>query len=239
MWGAGTAIGELPPYFMARASALSSMENRKPVNGEIDEDLEEFEHLLRAEADGTVELSIGDRMRIFVFRIIKKVGFWGILLCASIPNPLFDLAGITCGHFLVRFWTFFGATLIGKAVIKMHIQKMFVIFLFSEHHLNNVFLLLGQIPYVGSSIQPLFQEWLNGEKSKLHKKSPGHEQMRNHQPAESLLGWLMNKIVLAMILFFVVSIINSLAQQRYKRLNVGVVAGAQGDEPNKKKVAND
>ena len=41
---------------------------------------------------------------------------------SSIPNPLFDLAGITCGHFLVPFWTFFGATLIGKAVIKMHIQ---------------------------------------------------------------------------------------------------------------------
>lgn len=45
------------------------------------------------------------------------------LYCFSqIPNPLFDLAGITCGHFLVPFWTFFGATLIGKAVIKMHIQ---------------------------------------------------------------------------------------------------------------------
>ena len=40
----------------------------------------------------------------------------------QIPNPLFDLAGITCGHFLIPFWTFFGATLIGKAVIKMHIQ---------------------------------------------------------------------------------------------------------------------
>lgn len=40
----------------------------------------------------------------------------------QIPNPLFDLAGITCGHFLVPFWTFFGATLIGKAIIKMHLQ---------------------------------------------------------------------------------------------------------------------
>ena len=40
----------------------------------------------------------------------------------QIPNPLFDLAGITCGHFLVPFWTFFGATLIGKAIVKMHIQ---------------------------------------------------------------------------------------------------------------------
>ncbi len=47
------------------------------------------------------------------------------LTCAissQIPNPLFDLAGITCGHCLVPFWTFFGATLIGKAIIKMHIQ---------------------------------------------------------------------------------------------------------------------
>ena len=40
----------------------------------------------------------------------------------QIPNPLFDLAGITCGHFLIPFWTFFGATLIGKAVFKMLIQ---------------------------------------------------------------------------------------------------------------------
>lgn len=33
---------------------------------------------------------------------VQKAGFIGILLCASIPNPLFDLAGLTCGHFLVR-----------------------------------------------------------------------------------------------------------------------------------------
>ena len=58
--------------------------------------------------------------------------------CGQIPNPLFDLAGITCGHFLVPFWTFFGATLIGKAIIKMHIQKLFVIFVFSEHHVHQV-----------------------------------------------------------------------------------------------------
>ena len=45
-----------------------------------------------------------------------------IVIFMQIPNPLFDLAGITCGHFLVPFWTFFGATLIGKAIIKMHIQ---------------------------------------------------------------------------------------------------------------------
>ncbi|KAJ6653705.1 hypothetical protein lerEdw1_008831 [Lerista edwardsae] len=62
------------------------------------------------------------RAKLAVQNLVQKVGFFGILACASIPNPLFDLAGITCGHFLVPFWTFFGATLIGKAIIKMHIQ---------------------------------------------------------------------------------------------------------------------
>lgn len=57
--------------------------------------------------------------------VIKRVGFPGILFFASIPNPLFDLAGFTCGHFLTPFWTFFGATLIGKAVVKMHLQVSF------------------------------------------------------------------------------------------------------------------
>ncbi len=47
---------------------------------------------------------------------------------SQIPNPLFDLAGITCGHFLVPFWTFFGATVIGKALIKAHIQVNYIFF---------------------------------------------------------------------------------------------------------------
>ena len=74
------------------------------------------------------------RGKIFMHDLVQKVGFFGILAAASIPNPLFDLAGITCGHFLVPFWTFFGATLIGKAIVKMHIQKMFIIFVFSEQY---------------------------------------------------------------------------------------------------------
>lgn len=118
MWGAGTAIGELPPYFMARASALSSIESKK-VDSDKDEEMVEFEELLEAEKKGSKNLNLLDRVRLSVFKLVKKVGFWGILLCASIPNPLFDLAGITCGHFLVKFWTFFGATLIGMFYLIM------------------------------------------------------------------------------------------------------------------------
>jgi len=36
MWGAGTALGELPPYFMARAARLSG---EQPTD---DEDYKEF-----------------------------------------------------------------------------------------------------------------------------------------------------------------------------------------------------
>lgn len=39
MWGAGTALGELPPYFMARAARLSG------YDPEDKDDLREFEEL--------------------------------------------------------------------------------------------------------------------------------------------------------------------------------------------------
>lgn len=114
LWGLGTALGELPPYFMARTARLA----HKPV-------------ALPSSARGA-QATLLDRGKALVQQLVEKVGFFGILACASIPNPLFDLAGLTCGHFLVPFWTFFGATLIGKAIIKMHIQKMFVIVAFNE-----------------------------------------------------------------------------------------------------------
>ncbi|TNN64713.1 Vacuole membrane protein 1 [Liparis tanakae] len=133
MWGAGTAIGELPPYFMARAARLSGTEPD-------DEDYQRFEDILD-QTQSTQDFAT--RAKVAVQKLIQRVGFFGILACASIPNPLFDLAGITCGHFLVPFWTFFGATLIGKAVIKMHIQKLFVIVTFSGHIVEQMVSLIG------------------------------------------------------------------------------------------------
>jgi len=212
MWGAGTAIGELPPYFMARAARLS---------GQIDEEEEELEELLKEKEAGSADLKsrrlrkgVLDRAKIWVHDLVQRVGFLGILLCASIPNPLFDLAGITCGHFLVPFWTFFGATLIGKAIIKMHIQKLFVIFTFSEHHVEQVIHLIGTIPYYGKSLQTPFKEYLHKQKAKLHVK-PGTEQS---QDTPSWLSWAFEKLVLVMVVYFVVSIVNSMAQNYHKRL---------------------
>jgi uncharacterized membrane protein YdjX (TVP38/TMEM64 family) len=74
---------------------------------------------------------------------MEKYGFWAILACASIPNPLFDLAGITSGHFRIPFKTFFSATFIGKAIIKVHIQLFFVICLFRKESLEMLIGFLG------------------------------------------------------------------------------------------------
>nr|XP_046267784.1 vacuole membrane protein 1-like isoform X6 [Scatophagus argus] len=202
MWGAGTAIGELPPYFMARAARLSGTDPD-------DEDYQRFEEML----DHTQsDQDIATRAKVAVQKLIQRVGFFGILACASIPNPLFDLAGITCGHFLVPFWTFFGATLIGKAVIKMHIQKLFVIVTFSRHIVEQMVSLIGAVPLLGAALQKPFREYLEAQKAKLH-----HHAGEGIPTEESWLSWLFEKVVVIMVCFFVCSIVNSMAQSCAKR----------------------
>ncbi|KAM7398511.1 hypothetical protein PAMA_006424 [Pampus argenteus] len=202
MWGAGTAIGELPPYFMARAARLSGADPD-------DEDYQRFEEIL----DQTQSAQdFATRAKVAVQKLIQKVGFIGILACASIPNPLFDLAGITCGHFLVPFWTFFGATLIGKAVIKMHIQKLFVIVTFSRHIVEQMVSLIGAVPLLGAALQKPFREYLEAQKAKLH-----HHAREGIPTEESWLSWLFEKVVVIMVCFFVCSIVNSMAQSYAKR----------------------
>jgi membrane protein YqaA with SNARE-associated domain len=209
-WGLGTAIGELPPYFMARAARLGTNETND------DEELIEFEQLLlNAELHNSRNLSLFERTRYLIYRLIKRIGFLGILLCASIPNPLFDLAGITCGYFLIPFWTFFLATIIGKALIKMSIQTVFIIFLFSEHHVERIIRWMKHIPYYGRLLQTPFKDWLHEQKGKMHRK-PG-ENLTGHVAKISTLTRIFNVFVAGMIIYFVASIINSLAQRYYKR----------------------
>lgn len=71
------------------------------------------------------------------------------------------------------FWTFFGATLLGKAVIKMHIQKIFVIVAFNETLLAKAVSLLGTVPIVGLRLQEPFSAFLVKQKERLHRKGDG------------------------------------------------------------------
>ncbi|XP_041750573.1 vacuole membrane protein 1 isoform X1 [Coregonus clupeaformis] len=202
MWGAGTAIGELPPYFMARAARLSGEEPD-------DEEYEEFGELLE---QAETPQDFATRAKLAVQKMVQRVGFFGILACASIPNPLFDLAGITCGHFLVPFWTFFGATLIGKAIIKMHIQKLFVIITFSRHIVEQMVSLIGAVPVLGVSLQKPFREYLQAQRAKMH-----HHAGEETPADENWLSWGFEKVIVVMVCFFVCSIVNSMAQSYAKR----------------------
>lgn len=97
----------------------------------------------------------------------------------------------------------------------MHIQKLFVIIAFNETLITMALEWLKFVPVVGEKLQVPFRAFLDSQKLKLHKKSdraPAHEQ-------GNILGAIFEKFVIAMILYFVVSIVNSFAQNYHKRLH--------------------
>jgi len=67
MWGFGTALGELPPYFMARAARISGMAD--------DEDLEKFNELLMRKKRTDPNTMVSGRVSI-----IFILGFDSLLL---------------------------------------------------------------------------------------------------------------------------------------------------------------
>ncbi|KAL1931995.1 hypothetical protein VTP01DRAFT_9051 [Rhizomucor pusillus] len=193
-WGAGTALGELPPYFVARAVAIS---------GGKSQELAELEACIEKTPESR---SLKERLTFLVYSLMKRLGFFGILLFASIPNPLFDLAGITCGHFLVPFATFFGATFLGKACVKASIQSAFVILAFSKDASNAFLDTLERIaPSVHSVVEHLIQQQTN----QLGKGS-GEEQ-------KNLFGILWNVFLSIMLCYFVISSVESLGLAYMKR----------------------
>ncbi|CAN6453682.1 unnamed protein product [Victoria cruziana] len=111
LWGIGTALGELPPYFISRAARIS---------GSRLEDMEEWDPSSRQ--SGGLLSGLVRKTKRWLLSHSQHLNFLTILGLASVPNPLFDLAGIMCGQFAIPFWEFFLATLFGKALIKTHIQ---------------------------------------------------------------------------------------------------------------------
>ena len=111
VWGAGTAAGEIPPYWISYLAAVAGKEN---------------EELLELEAEETKAMNAYQKKvhdwKIFMLDFMKRHGFWGLVAMSAWPNAAFDLCGICCGTFLMPFWHFLGATTIGKALIKAPAQ---------------------------------------------------------------------------------------------------------------------
>ncbi|KAK1387783.1 hypothetical protein POM88_015961 [Heracleum sosnowskyi] len=97
-------------------------------------DMEEMNTSL-PENEGRIATLLNRSKRWFLSHA-QYLNFFTILLLASVPNPLFDLAGIMCGQFGIPFREFFLATMIGKAIVKTHIQTVFIILVCNNQLLN-------------------------------------------------------------------------------------------------------
>lgn len=111
---AGTAVGEIPPYWMTKAARQAYLESN-PTSAQDDKIPEELE--------SNSSYQIVNTGKRFLVWFLQEYGFYGVLVMASYPNIAFDLCGICCGHFLMDFWTFFLATFIGKALIRNAYQS--------------------------------------------------------------------------------------------------------------------
>ncbi|EMS49094.1 hypothetical protein TRIUR3_14258 [Triticum urartu] len=211
LWGIGTALGELPPYFISRAARLSGSEL---------EAVKELDVAPSSE-DGPIASTV-NRTKRWLLSHSQHLNFFTILILASVPNPLFDLAGIMCGQFGIPFWEFFFATLIGKAIIKTHIQTLFIISLCNNQLL---YFLEKELIWIFDHI-PGFSATLPSVIAKLHSAkekylsppvsvSPSSQMEDKQWNFSFALVW--NTVVWLVLVNFFIKIVTSTAQDYRKR----------------------
>jgi len=227
IWGTGTAMGEIPPYAVSRAASLAGKAN------------EEFDEIIESKS----QWDVLNRMKAWMIDFLQRHGFVGVLLMAAWPNMAFDLCGICCGHFLMPFWQFFGATFIGKALIKVNLQAMFFIMLFSKDYLARFIAFIDTlfppgwdpcVIFFKRECHILLEEVLNQAKLNFHKQVSGGRV----EDEQSLIKRLWALIMVLFIAYFVKSCIEQFAQQRAAELDqeeLQKIAQASGLKLNDKK----
>ena len=206
LWGAGTAIGEVPPYLVSYAAAEA---------GRGDEELKEI--------TGEDDNGLFHKMKMWMVYVIQRYGFWAIFFLAAWPNMAFDLCGICCGAFRMPFWTFFGATLLGKGVVKVNMQAVFFITLFSESHLKTLLHFVSSITPSSWALDVKMESVLHQALNKFHSArnsasgdngpgAPGGEGIAEEGTGANYLSILWMIFTGSLILIFVASCINQFAQ---------------------------
>ncbi|OIW11169.1 hypothetical protein TanjilG_22976 [Lupinus angustifolius] len=221
LWGLGTALGELPPYFISRAvyspcaHDSNQIINVARLSGRQVDAMDELD----SDDKGILAVQLNKIKRWFLSHV-QYLNFLTILVLASVPNPLFDLAGIMCGQFGIPFWKFFFATLIGKAIIKTHIQTVFIISVCNNQLLewieNELIWVLSHVPGLSSALPGVIAN-LHAMKDK-YLKAP-HPVSSNVQGKKWNLSFasIWNTIVWLMLMNFFVKIVNATAQRYLKK----------------------
>mmetsp|Transcript_9964 Transcript_9964/g.40343 ORF Transcript_9964/g.40343 Transcript_9964/m.40343 type:complete len:400 (-) Transcript_9964:49-1248(-) len=210
MWGAGTAAGEIPPYWISRAAALA---------GQVDQ---EYEEMMNSESSNNAL----KWMKEWMINFLQNHGFWGVFLMAAWPNMAFDLCGICCGHFLMPFWSFFGATFLGKALVKAPSQACVFIMIFTPRYMELVVRTIEQL--IPDSMDPcrfvaakdchvLLHDLLQNVQSNFTAQVGGETGAAVAKTSffKAAWGWVM----VIFIGYFVVSCIEQFAQQKQKELD--------------------
>ena len=114
--GAGSAVGELVPFFLARAARRAGADPFAVIEEE------------EAAADDEAPARrprlplLAARTRARLEAALADGAFWKIFVLAALPNPFFDLCGLVCGSLDVSLGTYFGACFAAKALVRTPLQ---------------------------------------------------------------------------------------------------------------------
>ena len=107
-WGIGTALGELPPYLIARNLNIKDKKATDKLFNLLGNNKEKVKNSID---------SIINKLQTN-----GKFRYYTIIALSSWPNALFDMCGVAAGLIKLSTAEFLVPTMIGKAVIKTPIQ---------------------------------------------------------------------------------------------------------------------
>jgi hypothetical protein len=115
LWSLGSAIGEIPPYFVSKKIINKNARIQELTNSDY---------------------KIIKFTKKYMIDFIKNYDAYAVVIFASWPNAFFDMCGITCGILDMNFKKFITSTIIGKVFIKSQLQLLFFIIVFSDYYYN-------------------------------------------------------------------------------------------------------
>ena len=202
---AGTAIGEIPPYLMSRQARIAAIEAEgTPARARHGE-------LMPDELDSVSKYGLMNKMKILLVRFLKNYGTLGVLIMASIPNPLFDLCGIACGHFLMPFENFFFATFVGKAIIRAGYQSLVYVGMANERYLDLIIHALQGLAPDQLHIDQKIRDVLEQARSSLRADSKKGGQTASRGVFDKLMLYWQG-IMVMFLATFLLSCVDALAQ---------------------------
>lgn len=125
-----------------------------------------------------------------------------------------------CGQFGIPFWKFFLATFIGKAIIKTHIQTVFIISVCNNQLLdwieNELIWVLSLIPGFASVLPNLISK-LNAMRDKYLAPSPPAPSNMKVKKWDLSFASIWNTVVWLMLINFFFKIVTATAQNFLKK----------------------